>query len=37
MCKQLTDEQKQEVLRAYEESEDDANLIDDEDVWKDFK
>ena len=37
MWKQLTEEQRQEVLRAYDESEDDANLIDDEDVWKDLK
>ena len=37
MWKQLTDEQKKEVLQAYEESEDDENLIDDKDIWKDFK
>jgi hypothetical protein len=37
MWKQLTDEQKKEVLQAYEESEDDANLIDDEDIWKGLK
>ena len=37
MWKQLTEEQRQEVLRAYDESEDDANLLDDEDVWKDLK
>ena len=37
MWRQLTDEQKKEVLQAYEESEDDANLIDDEDIWKDLK
>lgn len=35
--KQLTDEQKKEVLEAYEESEDDANLIDDKNIWKDLK
>lgn len=37
MWKQLTDEQKQEVLRAFEESEDDENLMDDEDFWKNLK
>ncbi len=37
MWKQLTDEQKKEILQAYEDSEDDANLIDDNDVWKDLK
>lgn len=36
MWNQLTDEQKNEALQAYEESEDDANLIDDKDVWKDL-
>ncbi len=35
--KQLSDAQKKEVLQAYEESEDDANLIDDEEIWKDLK
>lgn len=33
----LTEEQKKEVLQAYEESEDDPNLIDDEDVWKELR
>ena len=33
----LTDEQKKEVLLAYDESEDDANLIEDKDVWKKMK
>ena len=33
----LTEEQKKEVLKAYEESEDEANLIKDEDVWKTLK
>lgn len=33
----LTEEQKKEVLEAYEESENDENLIEDEDVWKDLK
>jgi hypothetical protein len=37
MWKQLTDEQKKEVLDTYEESDDDANLIDDKDIWKDLK
>jgi hypothetical protein len=37
MWKQLSDDQKKEVLQAYEESEDDANLIDDKDVWNDLK
>jgi DNA-binding MarR family transcriptional regulator len=37
MWRQLTDKQKKEVLKAYEESDDDANLIDDEDIWKDLK
>ena len=33
----LTDEQKKEVLLAYDESEDKANLIEDKDVWKKLK
>jgi hypothetical protein len=33
----LTEEQKREVILAYEESEDDANLIEDKDVWKKLK
>lgn len=37
MWKQLTDEQKKEVLQAYEDSEDDTNLIDDKAVWEDLK
>ncbi len=37
MWRQLSDEQKKEVLLAYDESEDDGNLIDDKDVWEDFK
>ena len=37
MWKQLTDEQKKEVLEAYDESDDDASLIDDKDIWKDLK
>jgi hypothetical protein len=30
----LTEEQRKEVLQAFDESEDEANLIDDADVWK---
>ena len=33
----LTDEQKKEVLLAYDESEDEANLIEDKDVWNKLK
>jgi len=33
----LTEEQKKEVMLAYEESEDDTNLIKDKDVWKKLK
>lgn len=33
--KSLTQEQKKEVLDAYEESENDANLIADKEIWKD--
>lgn len=35
--KTLTTEQQQEVLQAYEDSENDSNLIDDEDVWRKLK
>ena len=34
MWKSLTVEQKMEVLKSYEESESDANLVEDMDVWK---
>ena len=37
MWDSLTDEQKKEVFLAYDESEDDANLIEDKDVWKKLK
>jgi len=37
MWKQLTEEQKKEVLEAYDESDDDTNLIEDKDIWKDLK
>jgi len=37
MWNSLTEEQKKEVLRAYDESEDEANLINDDDVWKTLK
>ena len=33
----LTKEQKKEVLQAYEESENDSNLVEDKDVWKNLK
>lgn len=33
----LTEEQKQEVLLAYEESEDETNLVDREEVFKKAK
>jgi hypothetical protein len=33
----LTDAQKKEVLLAYDESENEANLIEDKDVWKKLK
>ena len=37
MWKELTEKQKQEVLRAYDESEDVSNLISDEEVWNKVK
>jgi hypothetical protein len=37
LWKQLTDEQKKELLQAYEDSEDEANLIDDKDIWNELK
>ena len=37
MWKSLTEEQKTEVLKAYEESGDDSNLVEDKDIWKDLK
>jgi hypothetical protein len=37
MWSSLTEEQKSEVLGAYDESDDDSNLISDDDVWKDVK
>lgn len=37
MWRSLTDDQRREVLQAYEESEDDSKLIADEDVWNDIK
>ena len=33
----LTEEQKKEVMLAYDESEEDANLIEDKEVWKKLK
>ena len=37
MWKSLTEEQKKEILLAYEESETDANLVEDKDIWKNLK
>lgn len=37
MWESLTADQKKEVLLAFEESEDDSNLIDDKDVWESLK
>ncbi|MBS1975838.1 MAG: hypothetical protein JST46_00605 [Bacteroidetes bacterium] len=37
LWKELSPEQQQEVLQAYEESEDDSNLVDDKEVWKNLK
>jgi len=37
MWASLTEEQKKEVLQSYEESEDDSNLISDDDLWKEIK
>lgn len=37
MWRELTDEQKKIVLEAYNDSEDEANLVDDKDVWADLK
>jgi hypothetical protein len=34
MWASLTEEQKKEVLQSYDESEDDSNLISDDDLWK---
>lgn len=33
----LSNDQKKEVLDAFEESEDDPNLIEDQDVWDNLK
>ena len=33
----LTEEQKKEVMLAFDESEDEANLIEDKEVWKKLK
>lgn len=33
----LSNDQKKEVLDAFEESEDDSNLIEDKDVWDNLK
>jgi hypothetical protein len=37
MWNSLTEQQKKEVLQAYDESEDDSNLMNDKDIWKEFK
>lgn len=37
LWKKLSPEQQNEVLQAYEDSEDDSNLVDDEEVWKNLK
>ena len=37
MWKSLTEKQQSEVLQAYDESEDNSNLISDDDVWKEIK
>lgn len=37
LWKALTTEQQQEVLQAYDDSENDSNLIDDKDVWRKLK
>ena len=37
LWKTLTSEQQQEVLQAYEDSENDSNLVDDKDVWRKLK
>ena len=37
MWTSLTEEQKKEVLQSYDESEDDSNLISDDDLWKEIK
>lgn len=37
MWNSLTEDQKKEVLQAFDESEDNSNLINDEDVWKELK
>lgn len=33
----LTPDQQKEVLQAYDDSENDSNLIDDKDVWRSLK
>lgn len=37
MWASLTEEEKKEVLQSYDESEDDSNLINDDDLWKNVK
>jgi len=37
LWKTLTTEQQHEVLQAFEDSENDSNLIEDKDVWRNLK
>jgi hypothetical protein len=37
MWKSLTEEQKKEVLQAFEESENPSNLKGDDDIWKELQ
>jgi hypothetical protein len=37
MWTSLTEEEKKQVLQSYDESEDDSNLISDDDLWKGIK
>lgn len=37
MWKELTEKQRQEVLKAFDESEDDSNIISDDEVWNSVK
>ena len=37
MWESLSPEQKKEVLKAYDESEIESNLLEDDDVWRNLK
>ena len=37
MWNSLNEQQRREILQAYDESEDDSNLIGDDDLWKEIK